>query len=278
MIRRMREVLGTIREWGDAAVAATVVGRDGARTLKGDPRRVFPWASVTKLVTAYAVLRAVEAGRVALDEPAGPPGSTVRHLLAHASGLGFEAGPPVSAPERTRIYSNPGYDALGELLAARTGRPIAEVLRQDVLALLGMTGARLDGSPAHGLRGTIADLAALGRELLEPTLVTPATLREATTVQFPGLSGVLPGVGRFDPLDWGLGFELRDGKQPHWTGRRNSPATFGHFGASGSFLWVDPEAGLAVGCLGDRPFGPWALEAWPALSDAVLEAVGPGRA
>jgi CubicO group peptidase (beta-lactamase class C family) len=79
-------------------------------------------------------------------------------------------------------------------------------------------------------------------------------------------------VARYDALDWGLGFELRDGKTPHWTGSRNSPETFGHFGGSGSFLWVDPVAGIALACLTDRRYGPWALEAWPALSDAVLEA------
>jgi CubicO group peptidase (beta-lactamase class C family) len=83
---------------------------------------------------------------------------------------------------------------------------------------------------------------------------------------------VLPGFGRQSPNDWGLGFELRDGKQPHWTGIRNSPRTFGHFGRTGTFLWVDPDGALACVCLTDAGFGPWAQAAWPALSDAVLEA------
>jgi CubicO group peptidase (beta-lactamase class C family) len=77
-----------------------------------------------------------------------------------------------------------------------------------------------------------------------------------------------------EPNDWGLGFELRDKKRPHWTGERNSPRTFGHFGQSGSFLWVDPEAGLACACLADRGFGDWAKEAWPRLSDAILAELG----
>jgi CubicO group peptidase (beta-lactamase class C family) len=89
-------------------------------------------------------------------------------------------------------------------------------------------------------------------------------------VQFPGLVGVLPGFGRQEPNDWGLGFELRDAKSPHWTGARNSARTFGHFGRSGTFLWVDPEARLALGVLTDLDFGDWAAEAWPRLSDAVL--------
>ena len=71
-------------------------------------------------------------------------------------------------------------------------------------------------------------------------------------MQFPGLVGVLPDVGRMDPNDWGLGVELRDAKTPHWTGARNSPRTFGHFGGSGTFLWVDPERGRGAR-LPDRP-------------------------
>ncbi len=92
---------------------------------------------------------------------------------------------------------------------------------------------------------------------------------------FPGLAGVLPGFGRQNPNDWGFGVEIRDGKSPHWTGRRNSAQTFGHFGQSGTFLWVDPVAGLVLAFLGDRPFGPWATSAWPALSDAVVVAYTP---
>jgi CubicO group peptidase (beta-lactamase class C family) len=124
---------------------------------------------------------------------------------------------------------------------------------------------------------SVSDLLAFAREVLAPTLVAAATLAEATRPQFPDLAGVLPDVGRFDPNPWGLTFEIRDEKRPHWIGTLNSPATFGHFGGSGSFLWVDPEAALATVVLADREFGPWALEAWPELSDAVLKRHG-GRA
>jgi CubicO group peptidase (beta-lactamase class C family) len=113
----------------------------------------------------------------------------------------------------------------------------------------------------------------LGRELLAPTLVAPETFVEATTVAFPGLVGVLPDFGRMEPLDWGLGFELRDAKSPHWTGSHNSARTFGHFGGSGTFLWVDPEPGVALGFLGDLSFDDWSQDAkrlWPKLSDDVL--------
>ena len=100
----------------------------------------------------------------------------------------------------------------------------------------------------------------------------PSTLTAATSPQFGDLAGLLPGFGRQTPNPWGLGFELRDHKSPHWTGAANSPATFGHFGQAGTMLWVDPAASLGVVALTDRPFGAWAAEAWPAFSDAVLSA------
>jgi CubicO group peptidase (beta-lactamase class C family) len=143
-------------------------------------------------------------------------------------------------------------------------------LAAGVLEPLAMHRTRLQGSAAAGLVGPLDDLLALGRELLAPTLVSRETLDLATTVVFAGLAGVLPGFGRQDPCDWGLGFELRSSKAPHWTGSTNSVRTFGHFGQSGTFLWVDPDRALACAVLTDRPFGQWARDAWPVFSDAVL--------
>jgi CubicO group peptidase (beta-lactamase class C family) len=228
---------------------------------------------VTKLVTALAVLDAVEEGVIDLDEPAGPPGATVRHLLAHASGLPFEGEAVLARPGTRRIYSNPGFDTLGALLGERDGMAPEAALQRRVLEPLEIGETDLEGRPSQGLRGPLPDLAALARELLRPTLVTRATLDLATATAFPGLAGVLPGVGRFDPLDWGLGFELKHDKVPHWTGGRNAPSTFGHFGGSGTFLWVDPVLDVTLACLTDREYGPWALEAWPRFSDAVIAAL-----
>ena len=96
------------------------------------------------------------------------------------------------------------------------------------------------------------------------------THADATAVQFPGLDGVLPGYGVQRPNDWGLGFEIKGTKSPHWTGASNSPHTYGHFGQSGTFIWADPAAGLALVVLTDRDFGAWSLPLWPALSDRVI--------
>jgi CubicO group peptidase (beta-lactamase class C family) len=267
--------LELIGGWGAEHAAAGVVSPDRMLASHGDEARVFRWASVTKLLTASAVLVALEEGVVELDEPAGPPGSTMRHLLAHASGLPFDGAEPIARPGERRIYSNTGYDALGAFVADRAGMPFAEYLDAAILAPLRMGGTELRGSPAAEGYGPLVDLLAFARELLAPSFVASETFAEATSVAFPGLVGVLPGVGRQEPMDWGLGFELRDAKAPHWTGARNSPRTFGHFGGSGTFLWVDPDARLACGCLTDREFDDWALEAWPALSDAVLAEASP---
>jgi CubicO group peptidase (beta-lactamase class C family) len=137
-----------------------------------------------------------------------------------------------------------------------------------------MSATRLEGSPAAGLRGPLDDLLAFARELLVPRLIAPETLAEATEVAFPGLSGVLPDFGRQEPLDWGLGFEIKDAKSAHWTGSRNSERTFGQFGGSGTFLWIDPAVGAACACLTDLDFGDWAKDAWPRLSDTVLAELG----
>jgi CubicO group peptidase (beta-lactamase class C family) len=263
------EALRQLDGW-PAPIAAAGVLREGEVVATLGPRgETLRWASVTKPVTALAALVAAEEGVIDLDEPAGPEGSTVRHLLAHASGLPFETGAPTGRPGQRRVYSNVGFEALADHIAARAEMPFGEYLRAGVLEPLGMK-AELRGSPAADLHGSLDDLLLFARELQRPSLVAPETLAEATTVQFPGLAGVLPDFGRMDPNDWGLGFELRNAKDPHWTGSRNSPRTFGHFGRSGTFLWVDPDTGLALGVLTNLDFGDWAKEAWPRLSDAVL--------
>jgi CubicO group peptidase (beta-lactamase class C family) len=263
------DALRQVESWEVGTAAIAVVGPDGVRARVGPHDRPLPWASVTKLATALAALVAAEEGAIDLDAPAGPPGSTVRHLLAHASGLPTDGRTPIAKPGERRIYSNAGFEVLAESVAGAAEMPFEEYLRLAVFEPLGL-GAALRGSPASAIEGSLDDLATLARELLAPSLVAPETLGEATNVAFPGLVGVLPGFGRMEPNDWGLGFELRDAKEPHWTGTRNSAATFGHFGRSGTFLWVDPEARLALACLTGRQFDDWAKEAWPRLSDAVL--------
>ncbi|MET1034894.1 MAG: serine hydrolase domain-containing protein [Arthrobacter sp.] len=275
MNAKIPAALAAIDAWPVENAAAVLVDTTGSVLgAHGDTARPFPLASVTKPLAAYAVLVAVEEGALELDQPAGPEGSTVRHLLAHASGYDFAERTVRSAPGTRRLYSNAGFEVLGETLESATGFPFAQYLAEAVLEPLGMRATTLEGTPAAGCVSTTEDLARFAAELQDPALLAPQTLAEATAVVFPGLAGVLPGFGRQAENDWGLGFEIRAHKSPHWTGAASSPATFGHFGQSGTFLWVDPAAGLACAALTDRDFGPWAAAAWPAFTDGVLAAAG----
>lgn len=264
--------LDAVDEWPVPHVAAAAIDRTGLRWTTGDLDRSFPLASVTKPLVATAVLLAVEEGSIDLDGPAGPEGSTVAHLLAHASGLGLD-GRELAPPGRRRIYSNTGFEVLGDVLADTTGLSVADYLTEGVLRPLGMTATRLEGSPAHGATSTVADLARWVDELLAPTLLAAETLAGARTVAFPGLDGLVPGYGKQAPNDWGLGFEIRGTKDPHWTARTASPGTYGHFGRSGGFFWIDPVADAALVVLTDEEFEQWAKPRWPALSEAVLSSL-----
>src|SRR5947208_6703232 len=118
--------LEAIDRWGARTAAACVVRADGPAAEHGPRDVALRWASITKLLTALAVLVAVEEGTVDLDEPAGPTGSTLRHLLSHASGLPPDEGPPMMAPGRRRIYSNYGIELAASLVGDRAGMPFGD--------------------------------------------------------------------------------------------------------------------------------------------------------
>jgi CubicO group peptidase (beta-lactamase class C family) len=271
------ESLSALDEWPVAVVSAAVMVDTGTErrvvARHGDRDRVQELASVTKLLVAFAALVAVEEGAIELTDSAGPDGATVEHLLAHASGVGFDDRTPSTAPGTKRIYSSAGFEILAEYVGERTGIEFPDYLEAAVLEPLGMSATELHGSAGHGARSSLRDLEAFAAELLSPTLIASETLADATTVHFDGLAGILPGYGLQRPNDWGLGFEIRDHKSPHWTGNRNSARTFGHFGQAGTFLWVDPEVRASCIVLADKPFGAWAKPVWTALGDVVVDSL-----
>lgn len=275
-----------VGRWPDPAASVAVASPAGVIASAGDLAVERRWASVTKLLSALTVLVLVHDGEADLDEPlpeaSAPPGATLSHLLDHTSGLDFEAGGPGtwrlrSQPGARRTYSNTGIEVAAARVEQLTGAPFAELLRELVAAPLGMTRTRLEGSAAHGLVAPTGDLALLAGELLAPRVLPAAVVDLLRTPSRPGLLGVLPGFGRQQHNDWGLGAEVRADKSPHWTSPGNDPATFGHFGQSGTSLWVDRRHSLALVTASSEPFGEWAAAAWPALSTAVLEGAGSQR-
>ena len=262
--------------WPVANVAAAVVLPDGSVATIGDTARPYRIASVAKMLVGWTMLVAVEEGTVRLDQPAGQEGCTLRHLLAHTGGYAFSGRVPIAAPGLRRNYSNTGMELAAQLLADAAGMPYADYQYEAVLEPLGMAATVVHGSPAHQVSSTVDDLVRFVHELRSPTLISRESALAYRSVQFPGLPGLVPGVGRYADCQWGLATEIRGTKDPHWTGRRNSPGTFGHFGGSGTLLWVDTGAHVACLALTDRSFDEWSAEAlvcWPELADAVLDEV-----
>ncbi|MGI9624222.1 MAG: serine hydrolase domain-containing protein [Acidimicrobiales bacterium] len=269
------DISDLIEHWPEPHRAAlSVIGAGKTIGTTGETARVGNVASLSKVMVTVAALVAVEDGTLDLDEPAGPPGSTARHLLAHASGLAFDDNSSIARPGTRRIYSNAGIEQLAKLLEQRTAFSIAEYLQEAVFGPLSMRNTSLTGSPATDVESSVDDLTLLAHELLTPTLLAEATLAEATTPQFRDLRGVLPGFGSFDPNFWGLGFELKGDKSPHWLAPDSPPTTFGHFGVSGAYLWVDATSDLACVAMAGVPYGKWANEAWPLTNQAITQRFG----
>lgn len=275
------QALDLVDSWPVDHVSAAVVlaPSDAAPTVvtRGDANRSYRIASLTKPLTAWATLIAVEEGLLTLDQAVGQPGCTLRHLLAHAGGYSFDGAEPIAAPGKRRIYSNTGIELAADAVATAAQMPFADYLAEAVFQPLGMNDSALRGSPAYQVWSTAADLARFAQELISPRLLSTATAAEATSPVFPDLRGTVPGLGTYPRCSWGLGVEIHGDKAPHWMGRRNSPQAFGHFGGSGTMMWVDRDAvpgyAIAVIALTDRAFDDWAaeaLQAWPALSDAVI--------
>jgi CubicO group peptidase (beta-lactamase class C family) len=263
---------------GQAAVGPVgAIGLDPSGVIDeaGPVDERFELASLTKLLVACAVLVAVEDGSLDLDDPAGPAGSTLRHLLAHASGLDATTDQVLMAPGTRRIYSNSGFEIAGRTLVAATGLPLDVLVRETVLEPLGMTSTTMGSTAATGAIGTMSDLARFAADLMapSPTIVAAATRDLAVAVAFPHLSGVLPGFGPQASNDWGIGFEVAGTKSPHWSPDRAHASTFGHFGRSGSLLWVDPTVPAALVSLSERPFDTWAPPLWRALGDSLLNSL-----
>ncbi len=268
------ELTGT---WPVPNVSAAIFRRGQLVDSIGEPNRRQRVASISKPMATWAMLVAVEEGVISLNSPVGQDGCTLEHLLSHAGGYSFDGAAPIAKPERTRIYSNTGFDLAAAAIERATDIDFADYLSEALFAPLGMTASELEGSAAKDIHSSLDDMCKFIQEVVSPTLISEQTVDDAITAHYPSLAGIVPGVGRYAPCPWGLGFELRGEKEPHWTGTRNSARTFGHFGGAGTMFWVDPEAEVTLVALTDRPFDTWALSAWPELSDAVLDEIATDR-
>lgn len=280
----------------------------------------FDLASVTKPFTALAALRLARAGVVSLDAPiqrwlprlAGTPGGArpLALLLRHRAGLDahrplfapltrgepvdpagalLEAAnaarsglagdlPPEGAPA---VYSDLGYLLAGAALSAAAGRPLDDLLAEEVAAPLGSAAASArmwrardpafdavvaptEIVPFRGgvVRGAVHDEnawalagdAACGHAGLfgaaDDVLALGVALVEILAgerASFLDAAALREAVAPWPGGSHVLGFDTRSGDTPS-SGRRFGPRTFGHLGFTGTSLWIDPDARL-VGVL-----------------------------
>ena len=148
---------------------------DLAGKVPATPETVYMWFSMTKIVTATAIMQLAENGKLALDDPVGKfipqfleiatlSPITIRQLLNHSSGLAnpvpikwvhpaSDAGPEPKAfltrllrengklkaiPGQRASYSNVGYVALGEVVACVSGKPYKDYVEERILKPLAM--------------------------------------------------------------------------------------------------------------------------------------------
>ncbi|MCG8353629.1 MAG: beta-lactamase family protein [Chloroflexales bacterium] len=145
----------------NVAYGSTMYSDAGSQTVTLDT--IYDIASLTKVFTATAALRLLDAKQIALDEAAAryltelrAHTVTLRHLFTHTSGLGLQlsalrehgahgirpivyAAEPVRPPGRYVAYTNSNSLLLGDVVAQVYGKPLDIAIDELVLQPLGMS-------------------------------------------------------------------------------------------------------------------------------------------
>jgi CubicO group peptidase (beta-lactamase class C family) len=284
-----------------AVVAVASAGEEPTIVaVDGDADTLYDIGSITKVMTATLVLQHVARGDLALDDPVAdhipefrldPPEATrsvtVRHLLAHTSGIDRAdaftdtgdgddavarfvaetiAGAPLLHPPGERwSYCNAGYTVLGRLVEVLDGRPWDDALAERVFAPAGMSAttiARLDPSrrvsTGHRYDETAGGLVVETRR--PPRSVGPAGNVLATAGDLVAFADSLTGGGVL--LDPDLAASMLE---PQVEMRS------GHQGLG----WALPASGMAAHG-GGTPGGTALLGTVPGVATVALVADGPG--
>lgn len=272
------------------------------------PDTVFDLASLTKpIATATSVMRLIETGVIGLDDKVadhvsefageGKQEVTVRQLLLHVGGLIADNAMSdyQDGPERSRLnflavglkdspgtrfrYSDVGYQVLGELIAAKTGKSVGEYAAETIFRPLGMhettylpgeylrdraaTTQQRQGRPmvgevhdprayamggvaGHaGLFSTADDLAIYAQAMLGGGACGDVRILQPETVAMMTAGYEVPGAIR------GLGWDKRSGYSSN-RGETMTDAAVGHGGFTGTVIWIDPGLDLFVIFLSNR--------------------------
>ncbi len=298
--------LGVADRAGPLASAAFLSG-----ALLGGPRR-SAIASLTKPITATAIMRLVQAGAVDLDEPIAtyvpdfspqppigvrqPALATVRHVLSHTSGLSDipdatlrdlaptpEAMVRALGAQRLRFepgsafgYASDSYFLLSAVIERVSGLRYTQFISGHILRPLGMDATTFDprgpgpralapeGSfgpadmsphevlvlaaglamPGGGLWSIPDDMLRFGMAMLSGGRLENAQVLDASLVgrMVASDSGEITDHVTGEPVRYGLGW----GRPGFEAGSLASASAFGHTGATGSALVIDPANDVVI--------------------------------
>lgn len=204
------------------------------------------WASLTKPLVALVVVRIVEKHNIDFDIPIGINNATLKNLLDHTSGMSFDSTKILMPPGKMRIYSNAGYRYLEEFLKKEFSIDLSLEVIKYLHEVLNLNSAIYDNDPASGVSSSFADLYRFVKRLRSGKCgIDIETFKIMRAGSHPGIPGRVPSVGSYEDNLWGLGFELKGKKQPHWMPGNIDGSSFGHFGASGAFFFIDPVKKLS---------------------------------
>ncbi|HMS25196.1 MAG TPA: serine hydrolase domain-containing protein [Acidimicrobiia bacterium] len=259
--------------------AIAVIEPGGNHHYVGSASGRYAFASVTKLLTTHVIADAVSSGFIFFEDDIDDPyfdkgGVTLADLMSHASGVRPELLECVE-PRQKRIYTNEAFHLAGDFLIRSLGdefrgTTIAQLFKEGLGAHLSST-IEIAGSCASSASGTLDDLVKFLGEMRSPTFLDGQMHELLTTPYCEDLAGILPGWGHYVRNLFGIGYEIKGEKSPHWSGPRSSSSTFGHFGQSGAFVFHDPVHLISVACVTNESFGPWAKEAYPQMCDEIYE-------
>jgi CubicO group peptidase (beta-lactamase class C family) len=287
--------------------------RERHREEPVDAATLFALASLTKPLVGAACMVALEEGLLELDAEIRDGFTLRHVLSHCAglpeAGLRWQE-PPAYVPGTQRWYSNASYVLAAHLLEDASGMSCASYLQEAILAPLGMDASlglaggdaartarvwqpgrygddelfnsgrfRRDAPPQSGgyasarAYGKLLSCLLAGGSASGTGLLAEETVDEFLAPQLGPLPGGVNGVGEWPDLCWGLGFDVRGAREPHWAGPSLGPRTASHFGASGTLAWLDPERGLGLVALANRgSYSGWWREPWATLGTAVTSA------
>lgn len=328
--------IGLLAEWRGRTIVEAYFGQEaaGQLDLPVTESTIWPLASVTKPVSAAAIMRLVERGELLLEtfvqsicpefEGEGKERVRLWHLLTHTSGLpgtltarGPFAPPLRYAPGEQFNYSDNGFTIAGIMAERVTGLRFGDIVQREVLTPLGMLDAsmfppedwwpriaavigdsaegretaemfnsaeyRRRGAPAGGLFATVRGIVPFLRAFLQQGVAQgrPWLRRETVAAMMrPQVSGIPGRVGvlyEWPAVEWGLGWDVKGSKTPHWSGTLTSPQTISHEGYAGTLVWADPTRELLCVIFTNHTFADhWNLKPSKLgiVSDAIVRATG----